>query len=695
VKPFLLEIGVEELPARFIRPAKDGLLRLLSEGLENLRIDHSAITAYGTPRRISVLMDEMDERQRESVAVKFGPPAARAYDAEGKPSQAAIGFARSQGVEVSELKVRKKDEKDATELICVEKIDKGRDTKEILAGFLPDIIARIPFQKKMRWGRGGFEFGRPVHWLVALLGDDIVPFTVAGITSGNLSLGHRFLSNGTIAIKDPASYVDVLRKAYVILKEEERATSMAEDVRSIEARTGTKAVTDEELMDEILYITEYPHGLKGSFEEEYLGLPRAVLVNVMKGHQRYVPLEGDSGNLVNGFIFFANTVPVDAAEVIRGNEKVLRARLADARFFFEEDKGIKLDILYDKLSAVAFHERLGNLKDKAERVSAIGLYLSSVVNLPSRQKVERAAQLIKTDLLTHMVGEFPELQGVMGRIYAGYQGEDSEVARAIEEHYCPVGTNTALPESELGSIMALSDKMDSLIAFFSVGITPTGNLDPFALRRQAIGSIKIIVNKGYHVPLPELFEKGYHALSATGKVAPETMKETLSEFIATRFKFLMVEEGHNQEFVNCILPFVTLDIFDGYMRLRALETQRSIEDFRRLMVGFKRVYNIAKLITEENIVDPSLIQQKEERDLYELYEAKKGVFLTEMCERRYEQAIAVLVGFKETIDNYFDKVFVMVEDEGLKNNRLALLARIKEMFLHYGDFQKIRVEEIA
>jgi glycyl-tRNA synthetase beta chain len=420
-----------------------------------------------------------------------------------------------------------------------------------------------------------------------------------------------------------------------------------------------------------------------------------VLVNVMEGHQRYIPLEKQDGSLLSGFIFFANTVPVTPAEVIRGNEKVLRARLADGQFFFEEDKRVRLDALFEKLDAVMFHKRLGNLKEKSERIGQIGVRLASAIGLPLESKIPRAAQLIKADLLTHMVGEFPELQGTMGRIYAEHQGEDGDIARAIEEHYYPIGTDGNPPESDLGSIMALSDKLDSLIAFFSVAITPTGNLDPFALRRQAIGSIRIMINKGYHIPLQQVFQTGYQALRAEGKVSFETLSETLSDFMATRFKFLMVEEGHNQEFVNAILPSVTANVFDGYLRLRALETQRSIEDFRRLMVGFKRVYNIAKSVTDEKVVDPALFEHSEERGLYGLFEAKRDVFLSNIEARRYDDAINTLVGFKETIDNYFDKVFVMVEDENLKNSRLALLAKIKDMFLAYGDFSKIRVEELG
>jgi glycyl-tRNA synthetase beta chain len=695
MKPFLLEIGCEELPARFIRPAKDGLAKTLEEGLAALRIGYekSHVRVYGTPRRLAVLIDDVEAKQQESVTIKFGPPADRAFDGQGTPLAPALGFARAQHVDVGELKIRRKE---AADLICVEKVERGAPTVEVLAGFLPEAIARIPFQKKMRWGRSTFEFGRPVHWVVALFGDEVIHFNAAGgVSSGNASIGHRFLSAGDVVIRDISRYLEEMRSAYVIVDDAERMMVMKEAIHAIEAKTGATAIAAEDLLEEICYITEYPHGLVGAFDAAYLELPRAVLVNVMKGHQRYIPLEREDGSLASAFIFFANTLPTDPAQVIRGNEKVLRARLADARFFFDEDKKTRLDTLYARLEAVMFHKRLGSLKDKAERVAGLCSWLSSALGVTDRAKVVRAAMLIKADLLTHMVGEFPELQGTMGRIYAEYQGEAREVSQSIEEHYYPSGTDGRLPETALGALMALGDKMDSLISFFSVGITPTGNLDPFALRRQALGCIKIMIDRACHVPLPQLIEKGFEALGGIeGKVPFETLKETLSEFIATRFKFLMVEEGHNQEFVGAVLPYVIIDIYDGYMRLRALETQSSIEAFRRLMVGFKRVYNITKTLHDVLPPDPSRIAQLEEQALYDLYEAKKGEFLTRLQERRYPEAIGVLVGFKETIDNYFDKVFVMVEDEALRNNRLSLLTRIKDMFLQYGDFSRIRVEEL-
>ena len=691
MKPFLLEIGVEEIPARFLQPAKEGLLKLLEESLDNSRIEHGALTAFATPRRIAVIIKGLAETQKDSVTIKYGPPSAKAFDAEGRPLPAAIGFAKSQGVDVSELK---KVKKDTNELICVEKLEKGGKSTEVLPDLLAGVIPRIPFPKKMRWGMGDFEFARPIQWLVALLGSEVVPLTVAGITSGNVSRGHRFLSKGPVAVTHPDQYLEELRAAFVVVSEEERLATMMEAIRRIEGEVGGKAVTDEALTQEILYITEYPYAQMGRFESEYLELPRAVLVNVMKGHQRYIPIQGHHGRLMPSFIFFANTVSKRPEEVIRGNEKVLRARLADARFFFEEDRKTKLASLYDKLSAVVFHERLGDLKQKCGRVKEIGLFLGDAIGFHVAAQVERASLLLKADLLTHMVGEFPELQGVMGRIYAAAQGESDDVCQAIEEHYYPVGAS-GLPESDVGSVMALADKMDTLTAFFAVGITPTGNLDPFALRRQTLGIIRILVNKGFHIPLQELIKIAHSTLQAQGKLPLETVQQTITDFITTRFRFSMIEEGHNQEFVDSVLPAVSLDIYDGFMRLKALETQKSIEDFVRLMIGFKRVFNITKSLTDTATIHTGLLVGQEEQDLFQLYAATKEPFLAEMRTRQYEAGLSILVGFKETIDRYFDKVFVMVDDEQIRNNRLALLTKIKDMFLTYGDFSKIRVEEIS
>lgn len=685
-----MEIGTEEIPARFLEPAKEGLKKLLEDGLTQSRITFGVIDIQATPRRMTAFVNNVAEKQEETTIVKFGPPFNRAYDESGMPTKAAAGFARSQGIAPEELK---KGVKDGVEFVTVEKFEEGEETKKVLTGLLPDVISRIPFQKRMRWGSGAFEYARPIQWVLCLLGDVPVEFTVADVKSGNTTWCHRFLSKGQIAVNSPEEYLDILKANYIIINEADRLDMVRSGIKRIEREIKGLAVRDEDLIREIIYITEYPYPLCGSFDEVYLNLPKEVLVNVMKSHQRYIPIEKENGQLMPYFIFFANTVPKEDKNVIRGNEKVLRARLADARFFFEEDKKTKLIDRYERLASIIFHVKIGTLKEKTERVGSVAVFLASLLSPDISSTVLEAVKLMKTDLLTHMVGEFPELQGTMGRIYATMEGENAEVAQAIEEHYLPVSGNGDLPRTTVGSIVSIADKIDSITSFFSMGIIPTGNLDPYALRRQSLGIIRIAIDRAYRIPLEELIRIAYeNGSSMNGRLSFEETQAKILDFITTRFKFYMLEEGRNQDYVESVLPHVARDIYDGYERLIALETQKSVEDFKRLMVGFRRVYNITKQITDSLAVDTALFVHDEEKALYSLYEKKKDIFFSSMVQQRYEDSLAILVGFKESVDNYFDKVFVMDENESIRNNRLGTLKNIKDMFLTFADFSKIRVE---
>lgn len=690
MKTLLVEIGVEEVPARFIEPARDGFSRLLQESLGNARIPFVTITTAATPRRLTAFVSDLAEKQEETLIVKYGPPYNKAYDESGNPTKAALGFAKSQGIEVAELK---KGQKDGIDFVVFEKSERGELTTSVLPGLLRDVIGKIPFQKKMRWGKESFEFARPIQWLLILFGNEQIDVSLADFKSGNVTYCHRFLSKGPFPIGDSSTYADTLRSNAVIIDENERMSIIEKGIEAIEKKVKGNALRDEDLIKEILYITEYPYPLCGTFDKEFLKLPKEVLVNVMKSHQRYIPIQEGNGALMPFFIFFANTKPIDDTIVIKGNEKVLRARLADAEFFFEEDKRINLTELYERLSSIVYHVKLGTLKDKTDRLASICRHLCSILHYSDTALIERAAKIIKADLLTHMVGEFPELQGTMGRIYAQVQGENPEVAASIEEHYLPSSGNGALPQTQLGSILAIADKIDSIVSFFSVGITPTGNLDPYALRRQTLGVIKIAIDKKLNIPLGDLFKAAYESGAGIKKrLSFDEAKASLTDFLTARFKFSMIDDGHNQEFVESVLPLVGEDIYDGYLRLIALESQKSLEDFQKLLVGFKRAYNITKQVADDHPVNPTLFREKEEDALFEVYESKKELFFSAMSEKRYDDAISVLVSFKESIDRYFDKVFVMDKDEGIKNNRLALLKKIKDMFLSYGDFSKIRIE---
>ena len=512
----MLEIGTEEIPARFLEPAKEGLRKLFEDGFAQSRITFGNINIQATPRRMMALIDNVSEKQDETTIIKFGPPLNRAYDESGALTKAATGFAKSQGVGPEELK---KGMKDGVEFVTVEKFEKGKETINVLQALLPDIIAKIPFQKKMRWGAETFEYARPIQWVLCLFGDVPVEFTVADIKSGNTTWCHRFLSNGQVTIRNPGEYIDTLKANYIIINEADRLETVRAGVKRIEDETKGCAIRDEELIKEIIYITEYPYPLLGSFEEAYLNIPKEVLVNVMKSHQRYIPIEKENGRLMPYFIFFANTIPKEDKNVIRGNEKVLRARLADAQFFFEEDKKTKLADRYERLASIVFHVKLGTLKEKTERAVSIAAHLVPILAPDAFVSVAQAARLMKTDLLTHMVGEFPELQGTMGKIYATIEGENKEVAQAIEEHYLPTGGNGSLPQTLPGAILSITDKIDSIVSFFSVNITPTGNLDPYALRRQSLGIIKIAIDKKFRVPLDDLLRAAYESGAKIAKRA--------------------------------------------------------------------------------------------------------------------------------------------------------------------------------
>ncbi|MCS7281182.1 MAG: glycine--tRNA ligase subunit beta [Desulfobacterota bacterium] len=688
MKTLLFEIGTEELPARFIEGAKEGFKKALEEAFYAKRIKFGEINVFATPRRLAALVFGVSPKQEEIVILKYGPPVTVAYDEKGTPLKPALGFAKSQGVAIDDLK---KVEKDGVLVLACEKKEGGKDTEDILPEIVGDVISKIPFPKKMRWGFETFEFARPIQWLCVILDGKVIDVKIADVKSGNLTYGHRFLTKGPIVINNPLDYVPKLKEAYVIVDENERMRLIMEGIEKIEKETGSKAVFSEELLKEILYITEFPYAMKGSFDPIYLTLPYYVVINVMQSHQRYIPLVGENGVLKPYFIFFANTLSPFSDVIVKGNEKVLKARLDDAKFYFEEDKRMDFFSLYERLDSVVFHEKLGTMKEKAERVEKIAGHLADLLNFKDISKLKRASKLLKVDLLTHMVAEFPELQGKMGRIYAQLRGEDEEVSYAIEEHYLPLSSEGELPKTRLGIIMSIADKIDTLVSFFSVGITPTGNLDPYGLRRCAIGLVRTIVGKELHISLGDLISFSYLSASHIEKRLPlDVIKTELLNFIATRFKFLMIDEGYEYDLVESVLSFAHLDLFDAYLRLCSLKEVRSVPEFEKLIVGFKRVFNITKKVEDSYEVKRELFEKEEEETLLSVYEVRKEPYYSYIKERKYKEAVRLLMDFKEPIDRFFDRVFVMVDDERIRKNRLGLLKRIKDMFTDFCDFERIK-----
>lgn len=676
----LVEIGTEEIPARFIEEAKASLLGLLKDAFERERVIYSGIKILATPRRFAILVFNMEPKQREAVEIRYGPPVHVALDEGGAPGKAAYAFAKSHGVCVDELRVF---ERDGKRFLGVEIRKEGKHVTEILPEILKTVLLKIPFPKKMRWG-AGIEFARPIRWVLALLDGTFLRFSIGDIESSNYTFGHRLLSKGKIFVEDVREYEDALRQACVIVDELERLRMIQEGIRRIEEETKARALYDEALLKEILYITEYPFAILGSFEEGFLSLPKDVIMNVMHTHQRYIPLEKD-GELLPHFICFANTVPRDEALVRRGNEKVLKARLEDARFYFEEDQKVRLETLYERLDGVVFHFRLGTMKEKVDRIRKVAGFLAERLCYSHSERLERAIRLMKADLLTHMVQEFPELQGKMGRIYAGLQGEEEEVAVAIEEHYLPSSKQEGIPKTTLGTILSIADKVDTLCAFFSGGILPSSDKDPYGLRRQAVGLIRILLESGLYVSLESLLDVGIEAVGG-----PREVKGELLEFIKGRIRSYLLEEGKRRDLVDAILPYAQLDPYDGLKRLEALESMVPV--FGDVLVGFKRVYNMTKGLGRAEEVDERLFEFEEERALFHLLKEREGEYMKLLSERYFRSALLMLLEYKLPIDRFFEKVFVMVEDEAVRKNRLNLLQRVRDMFLALADFSKIEME---
>lgn len=690
MKDLLIEIGTEELPARVIQNAKEAFLASLQEAFSSKRIGFEKSIAFATPRRIAALIYKVASKQEETVVLKYGPPVNIAYDDSGNPLPAAIGFAKSCGVQIEELKRVKKN--DVYVLAC-EKKEGGKRTEDILPEIIKDALEKIPFPKKMRWGFGSFEFARPIRWLLILFGEKVIGMRIADVESGSITYGHRFLARGPISIETPSQYLSKLKEAYVIVDEKERKKMIMEGLERIEEETGAKAFYDETIIDEILYLTEYPYALKGTFDPSYLSLPEPILINVMTSNQRCIPLLKKDGTLLPYFIFFSNIIPKDEKVIVKGNEKVLKARFDDAKFYFEEDRKTNLFDLYEKLENITYHEKIGNMKQKAKRIEGLAEYLNFYLNYENSAKIHRTAKLLKADLATRMVAEFPELQGKMGRIYAQLSGEEEDVCLAIEEHYYPISSESKLPSANLGTIFSLADKIDTLVSFFSCGITPTGNLDPYGLRRCAIGFVRTVVEKKIHILLPELIAHAYEeGKSIKNRLPLDLVRTQVIDFVVTRFKFLMTERGYEQDLVESVIPQASIDIYDGYLRLSYLKEIKDNPEFERLLIGFKRVFNITKKVDVEGEVKRELFEKEEEERLFSIYTEKREPYVSHLANKRYRDALFLLMELKDPIDAFFDKVFVMVEDEAIRTNRLTLLKGIKDMFILYCDFQKIRSE---
>ncbi len=690
-RDLLLEIGTEEIPAGFLPPALKDMADILGRELKTRNINHGEIRTFATPRRLVIAVKGLAEKASDQMIEKLGPPAKAACDEQGKPNAAAFGFARGQGVDIASLEVTATEKGD---YLCVRKKLVGAQTAAILPELLASFISSLPFRKSMRWGTLDFRFARPIRWLLALYGSDPIPFQVGNIISAQNSRGHRFLNPALFTVTGLADYLKKTRDHDVIVDPEERQQIIRDQATKAAQAVGGIAHIDQDLLNTVSFLVEYPQVLLGSFDREYLALPKELLMTTMMTHQKYFPVTDSAGKLLPYFITVSNTRARDMDVVRRGNEKVIRARLADARFFFAEDRKIPLAKRMDSLRQVVFHSLLGTSFDKVRRFTAIATQLARQLKPEAIAIVEQAAGLAKADLATQMVGEFPELQGIMGREYALAEGEDPRVAQAIYEHYLPIVSGGSLPKSDAGSLISIADKIDSIVGFFGVNLPPTGTADPYALRRQALGIINIIIDRGYKIELDSLINMALSHLAEYLKKPQAAIHREVLEFFQGRFTNLLISQGSSFDLVEAVIAACGVSrLLDTRDRINALEAFRSHHQFEELVTTCKRVENIIKGQPGGIAINPSLLIEEEEKRLaVALIEIRQNVSLKSETGD-YLSSWNELPGLMKPIDDFFANVMVMAKEEHIRRNRIALLQEISKLIGGMAVFSKIQLTD--
>lgn len=709
MEKLLFEIGTEEIPAKFMPGILKQLKELAAAKMQELRIPFEDITVYGTPRRMAFIAGGVAETQADVVVEAKGPSVKIAY-VSGAPSKAAQGFARGQGVDVKDLVVR-------DNYVYAVKHLAGQPVVELLPGLLMDILTSLSFPKTMRWADYEFRFVRPIRWMVALFGDQIIPVEICGVKSGKFSMGHRFMQQslkaaaesqgllsaalskvgnkvysalagvkGAVEIPSAGDYKKVMYDNFVMVDQDERRALILQQIKDLAAQNGGEAEINEDLLEEVNYLVEWPTALCGKFEEKFLSLPKECIITPMREHQRYFPVLDEDGNLLNKFITVRNGGSEHLDIVTHGNERVLRARLSDAEFFFNEDRATKLEDRLEKLKTVSFQEGLGNMYDKSERLVKMAEMLRFAINTPvDEEELRRCALLCKTDLVTGMVIEFTELQGVMGREYALLDGEKPEVATGIFEHYLPRFAGDALPATTIGCIVGIGDKLDNICATFSRGLAPTGSQDPYALRRQALGVINILLDANYHISLAKIIAGTLYLLDIkpeeTGKLVPQIM-----EFFKQRLRNLLMDQGIRYDVIDAVFADKRNDdMVDLAVRCKALAAYVEAGNAEPLVQVSVRVSNLCKKIEKEVAISGALFKDESENKLHEVVAAVSKEIIPEIV--LYDYAAVLKAGEKviEPVNTFFDNVMVMDEDENVKNNRLALLEEVRGIVNAVGD----------
>ncbi len=688
----LLEIGTEEIPAGYIEPALAALSSLLAARLTDARIEHGDMRTFGTPRRLAIMVDGVALRQASVVTEIKGPPEKVGFDADGRPTLASVKFAEKAGVDVRDLTVK---DTGKGRYLAVEKVEKGDQTREVLQKILPDVIVSLPFPKTMRWADLRLSFARPIHSICALFGSKVISFVLGNIKSGRYTFGHRFLHPARIRLSHAAEYVDRLSAAGVIGDIEARKKVLEKQMAEVVAATGGKILPDPILVDEVVNLVEFPEPVAGRFDAKFLDLPPEVLITAMREHQRYFAVINADDRLTADFVAVNNTRATDMDLVARGHERVLRARLEDARFFFQADRRKPLDEMAEGLKFVLFQAELGSMHEKSSRIETIAVKLADFIGLdPSlRPSLSRAARLCKADLVSHVVGEFPKLQGIMGRIYASQAGEPEGVAEAIEEHYRPTASGGALPRTMEGAVIGMADKIDTICGCFSAGLAPTGTSDPYALRRQGIGLIQIAEDRAFSFSLGELVQFAASLFAGVNGADPAAVTEKVKAFLKGRMAYMLEEAGISKDCVAAVLAVSGDHILETWQKTHALQKFKAEPDFEAIAVAFKRVVNIIKKSKPAEIaspeVDPGLFVHASETELHAQYLIIDRNVRAHLQAGDVEQAFREMAGLRRAVDRFFDDVLVMDPDPAVRGNRFALLAAISALFELLADFSRL------
>ena len=721
-RDFLVEIGTEELPPKALRTLEQAFAGSLASGLLKVGLKHGDLESFATPRRLAVVIRRLATRQADQKIERRGPPVNTAFDAEGLPTRAAQAFAAANKASVEEL--QRREEGKGTFLYYVG-IKPGAAAVELLPGLVQGALDALPIPRRMRWGAGEAQFVRPVHWIAMLYGKEVVPASLLDTSSGNLTRGHRFHAPKPLRLSSPSSYERVLReRGYVIAAFAARRAMIRERVAALAETLGGRPLMSDALLDEVTSLVEWPVPLAGRFEERFLSLPREVLISTLEDHQRYFPVEDGAGRLLPCFIAVANIESRDPAKVVAGNERVVRPRLADAAFFWEQDRKSPLAARVEGLARVTFQAKLGSLGDKARRIGALAAEIAAARGHPAPGEpnvvthARRAAELCKCDLLTAVVGEFPELQGIMGTYYALADGEDTQVATAIREHYQPRGAGDALPATETGTTLAIADKLDTLAGIFAIGEKPTGTKDPFGLRRAAIGVVRILIEKRLDLDLPQLLDRAValvcadieKSAAAAGKSGPalasERIAEEIYDYVLERLRAYYLERGTDTTGASgpqAPAASITAEMFDAVLatrpaspldfdaRLTALSSFLTMPEAASLTAANKRVANILRKAGESapSEVDRDTLEAAAEKQLFEALRERRDGVSAATAGKDYAASLALLAQLRPAVDAFFDQVMVMDENPKLRANRLALLAQMHELFAGIADLSRL------